>query len=102
MRKILIGLIALMFIPAFLIAQTDTPQSDKQQRLVKVKEFFETKCSMCHPIQKSLNKNYDQQKWNEVVSKMGQKMKNKRLGELTDEEKGLIVNYLVNAIPPQK
>ncbi|HCX90544.1 MAG: hypothetical protein CO106_09920 [Deltaproteobacteria bacterium CG_4_9_14_3_um_filter_44_9] len=102
MRKILIGLIALMFITAFVIAQTDTTQSDEQQRLAKGKELLETKCSICHSIQRPLNKNYDQQKWNKVVSKMAEKMKNKRLGELTDEGKGLIVNYLVNAIPPKK
>jgi cytochrome c5 len=102
MRNILIGLIALIFIPAFVIAQTDTPQSDEQQRLAKGKELFETKCSMCHSIQRPLNKNYNRQKWNKVLSKMAENMKNKRLGELTDEEKVSIVNYLVNAIPPKK
>ena len=104
MRKILTGLIALMFMTAFVIAQTDSPQTDKQLSLTKGKELFETKCSICHSIQKPLTKNYDRQKWNKVVSKMAEKMKHKhkRLGELTDEEKGLIVNYLVNAIPPKK
>ena len=98
MRKILIGLIA------FVIAQTDTAQSDEQQRFAKGKELFETTCSICHSIQMPLNKNYDQQKWNKVVNKMAEKMKHKhkRLDELTDEGKGLIVNYLVNAIPPKK
>lgn len=104
MRKILTGLIALIFIPAFVIAQTDSPQTDKQLSLTKGKELFETKCSICHSTEKPLNKNYTQQRWNKVVSKMAEKMKHKhkRLGELTDEEKGLIVNYLVNAIPPKK
>lgn len=102
MRKILIGLIALMFMTAFVIAQTDTAQSDEQQRFAKGKELFDTKCSICHSIQKPLNKNYDQQKWDEIVSKMAEKMKNELIGELTDEGKELIVNYLVNAIPPKK
>lgn len=89
---------------AFVIAQTDTAQSDEQQRFAKGKELFETTCSICHSIQMPLNKNYDQQKWNKVVNKMAEKMKHKhkRLDELTDEGKGLIVNYLVNAIPPKK
>lgn len=102
MKKILAGLIVLTFMTAFVIAQTGALSSDEQEKLAKGKQLFEAKCSVCHSIEKPLKKNFDQEKWNKVVNSMAEKMNKKGRGELTDEEKALIVGYLVNTIPPKK
>jgi len=103
MGKFTIGLVIVAFVAVFMVAVAGTAQNtDEQQKLAKGKELFEAKCSLCHSLDRPLGKNFPQDKWNNIVNSMADKIKNKKLGELTDEQKQLIVNYLFNIRPPKQ
>lgn len=56
----------------------------------KGKELFESKCKLCHGLDRPASKKKTNQEWNETVSRM----KNKHKAPITDEEVALIVEYL--------
>ena len=54
------------------------------------KELFEARCSKCHKLDKVLNRTMSAEQWRTVVDKM----KDKWFSGISDEEAGIIADYL--------
>ena len=78
-------------------------QIDKDEKLLIInylttKVLFETKCSVCHPIERPLSKTMDHDAWKTLVSRMS----GKKPGHLTDVEMKSIAGFLALGYPKAK
>jgi cytochrome c5 len=60
------------------------------------KALFESKCSICHPVSRPLGKTKDKAGWTATVTRM----KNVNGCPITDEEAGVIIDYLTKIRGP--
>lgn len=61
------------------------------------RKVFETRCVACHPLDRSLKKSKDRAGWQKTVGRM----KGYAAGAITEEEAGLIVEYLARVRGPR-
>ena len=80
---LIIGLIALLALPALLTGCTSAPHHPGRAT-------FERACARCHNISKPLAKTKTREGWQRTV-----KVMKKRGARLTDEEAKLVMDYLV-------
>lgn len=58
----------------------------------KVEQLFESKCSLCHSVDRPKSKKKSKTGWETTVMRM----KNKNGLTITDEEANMIINYLAD------
>jgi cytochrome c5 len=59
---------------------------------VNVEQLFESKCSLCHSIERPKSKKKSKEGWKTTVMRM----KNKNGCPITDEEAQMIIDYLAD------
>ena len=64
--------------------------AEKSREEVDVRQLFESKCNLCHSIDRPKSKTKTKEGWETTVMRM----KNTNGCPITDEEAGLIIDYL--------
>ncbi len=91
MKKALMYLLVLVF-----FAVSWVPRVLSGEEKVDVKQLFETKCSICHTIERPKGKKKSVEGWKATVMRM----KNTNGCPITDEEAGMIIDYLAENYGP--
>ncbi len=92
MRKVIPVLVLLSFLPAHGAAAADAFD------LEAARGVFESKCSLCHSLDRALRKSKDRPGWEKTVSRM----KRYASGEIGDEDAAAILEYLVRVRGPSR
>ena len=77
------------------VANTSAPAGAFDQTTAE--KVFQSECSTCHPVDRALKKTKDRAGWEKSV----ERMKGYAGGLITDDEAGLIVEYLARVRGPQ-
>ncbi|GAB4284658.1 MAG: hypothetical protein Kow0092_39010 [Deferrisomatales bacterium] len=62
----------------------------------RARAVFESKCSLCHPLQRPLSKRKERRGWEHTVARM----QRYAAGRITDEDAATVVEYLVRVRSP--